>query len=863
MLNRWIVAVVRAAAQWPAIVVSLALAVTALSIAYTSGNFALNTSTASLLSPDIPWRQREAHFERVFPGRSDVVLVVIDGATPELAELAAARLSERLAANTQLFHFVRRPDGGFFFERHGLLFLDTAELQQTLDQLIAAQPLLGTLAQDPTARGLLDALSLALEGVRRGEAPPEALTPTLNALDATVQGVLEGRSAPFSLRALMIHRDSPASRELRRFILVKPVLDYGALMPGADATDAIRAEARALGLDASNGARVRLTGDVPLADEEFGTLARDAGLNASLMALSLVVLLWLAAQSLRIVAAILLTLAAGLAWTAALGLALFGTFNLISVAFAVLFVGLGVDFGIQFAVSYRAHRREETAAVTALASAARQVGQPLALACASTALGFFAFLPTEYRGISELGAIAGTGMLIAFGLTLTLLPALLRVLGSSEKPSSMGYVRLAWADRFLVVHRRKLMLAVGLVAFAAALAAPRVRFDSNPLHLRSAQTESVSTLVELMGNPQTNPNTISVLTRSHADARKIADQLAALPEVAQTVTLTDFVPADQEAKLALIADAALLLDVTLNPGSTAVAPDDSALAAATRRVSHELQQLKTDAVAGDLAARLQRGLASLADGEPAQRATFERVVASPIVLTLTQLRRALTAAPVTMEQLPPDLARDWIGTDGSIRVEVHPQGDVDDTENLSRFVTSVQTLVPQAAGPAVSLVEGSRTIVRAFFVAGFWAWLAITLLLALVLRRVRDIVLTLAPLALAGIATLALCVAFGIDLNFENIIALPLLLGIGVAFNIYFVMAWRAGTGALLQSSLARAIIFSALTTSVAFGSLWLSSHPGTASMGELLIISLVCTLVCTLVVLPVLLGPAPVPESK
>jgi hopanoid biosynthesis associated RND transporter like protein HpnN len=858
-MNRWIIAVVRGAARWPARIIVVTLLAIGAATAYTIANFAMNTDSSALLSPELPWRQREMRLEKVFPGRSDVTLVVIDAVTPELAELAAAQLNERLAAKPQLFRSVRRPDGGPFFERHGFLYLETAELRQALEQLIAAQPLLGTIALDPSARGLFEALSLALEGVRRGEAAPDAMAPVLAAVDTTVEGVLAGRFAPFSLQSLL-GREAAAGRGLRRFVLVQPVLDYTALMPGAAAADAIRAEARSLGLDADHGVRIRLTGDIPLADEELQTLADDAELNATMTALSLIGLLWLAVRSLRIVAAILLTLAAGLVLTAATGLIAFGAFNMISMAFAVLFVGLGVDFGIQFAVSYRAHLDPETPATVALARAARQIGRPLALAAASTALGFLAFLPTEYRGLSELGAIAGTGMLIAFSLTITFLPALLRVIGSTAAARPMAYATFARADAFLQRHRRKLLVVIAIIAVAAAATAPRARFDFNPLHLRSSQTESVSTLLELMQDLDTNPNTISVLTRSLADAQALAQKLDALPEVARTLTVASFVPEHQQEKLALISDAALLLEPTLKPGATLPPPDDATLAAAMRRIAQDLEVLVRPGALAEVARRLQRGLVSLADGAAAKRAEFEKAVVPPLILTLHQVSAALTAGPVTVKTLPPAVAQDWIGTDGSFRVEAHPRGDVNDTENLRRFVDSVAAVAPDAAGPAVSIREASRTIVRSFFVAGFWAWLAITLLLAAVLRRFRDVIVTLAPLVLAGLATLALCGLLDIALNFENIIALPLLLGVGVAFDIYFVMAWRAGAAGLLQSTIARSVIFSALTTCVAFGSLWLSHHPGTASMGELLIISLLCTIVTTLLVLPVLLGP---PRSR
>ena len=170
----------------------------------------------------------------------------------------------------------------------------------------------------------------------------------------------------------------------------------------------------------------------------------------------------------------------------------------------------------------------------------------------------------------------------------------------------------------------------------------------------------------------------------------------------------------------------------------------------------------------------------------------------------------------------------------------------------------MRTVAPEAAGAPVAIQESARTVVGAFVAAGVWALLAVTALLALALRRLGDVLRTLASLLLGGLVTLGLCVALRIALNYENIIALPLLFGIGVAFNIYFVIAWRRGTGELLQTPIARAVIFSALTTATAFGSLWLSSHPGTASMGKLLALSLACTLAAALVVLPALLGPAP-----
>jgi predicted RND superfamily exporter protein len=187
---------------------------------------------------------------------------------------------------------------------------------------------------------------------------------------------------------------------------------------------------------------------------------------------------------------------------------------------------------------------------------------------------------------------------------------------------------------------------------------------------------------------------------------------------------------------------------------------------------------------------------------------------------------------------------------------VFPKGDTRRNEVIETFVDAVLQAAPDATGAPVSIRESARTIVGAFAIAGVTAVVVIAALLLVTLRRLRDVALVLAPLLLAALMSVITCIAIGLPLDFANIIALPLLLGIGVAFDIYFVMNWRAGLAGPLQSSTARAVLFSALTTTTAFGSLAVSRHPGTAGMGLLLTIGLFYTVVCTLVVLPALLGP-------
>lgn len=824
---------------------------------YVAQNFAMTTDTATLISSDAPWRKMQSRFDRAFPGQGDQIAVVIDGRTPELAERAAAGLEARLEPRRDVFKSVRRPDGGPFFDRNGLLFLPLPEVRKTTAQLISAQPFLGPLAADPSLRGLITSLDSAMLGVEQGQAKLADVDRPIRGVADALDSVQAGRPTFFSWQTL-ISGGKPDPRTLRRFITIVPKLDYSQLMPGKKATDAVRQAAQQLQLTPANGVRVRLTGSVPLSDEEFGSLQEGAGLIGVVMLVGTVAMLWLAVRSARIIACIVATVLVGLVATAAFGLLVYGRYNLISVAFVALFVGLGVDFAIQFSVRYRAERLEHPDLTEALVWTGRRTGSSLALAAAATGIGFFAFLPTRYIGVSELGLIAGFGMLVAFALSVTLLPALLKLARPSGATEEVGFGRLARADRFIARNRLRILRGVGLLALACLLLTPFVRFDFDPINLKNPHTESVATLRDLSKNPDTSANTLNVLEPSVTAAQAMGARLSALPEVGRVLTLASFVPPDQAPKLAVIKDADTLLDPTLNPFEVSPPPSDADLVSSLRAGTQALNTAagSDHTSAGADARRLAADFARLAAGTPQRRAQAQSVLMSGLPVLLGQLRAALQAQPVVLDSLPAGMRHDWVSRTGQARVQVFPRGNVDDPKVLRRFVLAVQAVAPDVTGAPIAIRGSGRTIIFAFAQAGVLSMAAIVALLFFVLRKPRDVALTLAPVILTGLLTVASCVVIGQPINFENVIALPLLLGIGVAFNIYFVMAWRRGEGNLLESPLTRAVLFSALTTSAAFGSLCLSSHPGTSSMGRLLMLSLAWTLLVALVFEPTLLGP-------
>ncbi len=832
--------------KWITLLVSLALTFAA--SWYTAGHFAMSTDLNTLISQDLPWRKREMALSKAFPQRQDTLLAVLDAPSPEHANEAARGLQAALQAQTEHFSDVRSLETSDFFARQGLLYLPTADVSARMSQLIDAQPFLGALARDPSLRGLSGALGLMAKPPAEASLSGTAdLAKPLAAVAEALQAARAGKASEFSWSALFSGAP-PSVQDKRRFLQISPKLDFSELQPGAAASDALRATARRLELTPEHGYRLRLTGDVAMQDEEFGTLAEGAALNNGLMVAAVLLILWRALRWGRLIVAVMANMIVGLALTAAAGLAMVGVLNPISVAFAVLFVGIGVDFGIQFAVRYREERFQHLGLDKALDRAGSGASLPLSLAAAATAAGFFSFMPTAYRGVSELGLIAGVGMILAFCSSVTLLPALLAILKPPAETAPVGYAFLAPIDRFQTSHRK---LIVGAALGLAVLGAPlltQVRFDINPLNLRSAKVESVATILELASDPRNAPNSIEILAQNLAEADALAARLRALPEVETVSTLSSFVPEDQQTKLAAIWDARDLLGTSLSV-KPLPAPGDSEDVEALRQAAQHL------ALAPGLEP-MARALGDLAASPPEARERARRDVIAPMLALLGDLKKALDAAPIAVEDLPNAFSRDWIARDGRARVELWARGDRNDFNKLREFSGAVRKVAPEAAGAAVSILESGDTVIKAFAQAGALALISITLLLWLALRRFGDVALTLAPLLLAGVYTMEICVLIDLKLNFANIIALPLLLGLGVAFKIYYVMAWRAGAAELLQTSLTRAIFFSAMTTATAFGSLYLSNHPGTSSMGKLLALSLATTLCAAVFFQPALMGP-------
>jgi hopanoid biosynthesis associated RND transporter like protein HpnN len=864
--NKYLLAVVRMvelSARFSRWVVGGAALLTVAFFYYALTHTSLDTDPNEMLDPELHYRQLEADMQKAFPQFSDVIVAVVEGDNADRANEASQKLIARLKQEKKTLEWIYDPEQTDFFSKNGLLYLDKNELLQLSDRLTEAAPFLGTLAHDPSLSGLFTLISRALD---------ENLSPdyrgrlkkTLDSISGIIDAQLAGRQITLSWRNQFVEGAMAQGGDTRHFILIKPVLDYSSMQPGHQGIDTVRRVAQELQLDPQHGVRVRLTGDVPIEDEELDSVSRGAGIATLFSTLLVCVILFLGLRSTRLVAAILITLFVGLIWTAAFTAFAIGHLNLISVTFAVLFIGLGVDFGIQFGMRYKEELNRTMNHDLALSEAARGAGGMLTLAAVAAAISFFSFTPTSYRGLAELGVISGISMFVALISNLTLLPALLKLMPTdmeSKLPKSSMLTRL----RFPVRRHRKRILGAAILAGAISLALlTQLRFDFNPLNMKDPHTESVATFLDMLKDLNTTPYTIDVLAGNLDEAKNVAAKLEKLPVVDKAVTLASFVPDDQDEKLAIIADMTLVLQPLVTP-SQGAAPSMDEVRQALEKFQKKLREVGVNNSDPAFSASMKRLADALekfksAPGWPenALKQLRESVVGD-LPQNLAQLRNLLQPQHIELKDVPQDLRERYVTADGRARVEVFPKINVIDNKELRRFVSEVQKAAPNAIGTPVALVEGGDTVVRACLQATVIALSAAFILLLLVLQSIYSAFLVLLPLILAMAMTAASSVILDLPLNLANIIALPLLLGLGIAFGIYLVMRKRSGLDVehLFRSSTPRAVLFSALTTVASFGSLAFSEHRGMSGLGLLLTIALSFALLCTLVVLPAIMSAA------
>ena len=836
--------------------------------AYVATTLGVNSSEIDIFSRDLRVMQlREDYFEN-FPELRDPIVVVVDAVTPDLAHDSANRLAQRLRQEPEHFPGVYQPDAGEFFDEHGLLYSNVDELQDMVDRLSMAQPFLARLSRDQSVGGLFELLDEAGEAAHSGDIEGSILGDTFEAVSGAIDRYLDGGGTPMSWQQLLDARETDEQIH-RRFILVRPVVDFSRLQPAEDTLGRLAEVLAELEFDRGDDVRVRTTGTFPLAYEESRHILEQASW-AGLASLVLVtIILSTGFGSWRLVFCSVLTLIVGLVWTAGFAAAAIGYLNLISIAFGVLFIGLSIDFAIHLSVQFSDYLEAGEEPKKAIDGAASNVGGSLIVCALTTAIAFLAFVPTDFKGVAELGLIAGIGMFIGLFTNFTFLPAMIIKFAPRSRIRHARAVP-TWLSRLraLPVRHARIVLTLAFVCLlAAAMVLPSIHFDSNPIRIRDPSASSVQVFNEILHDGDSYPWNLNVVAGDLEAARETASLLEKLPDVRLALTLSDFIPEDQDEKLDILDQAATMMLPSLSERPEITSTALPKLRSDIGRLEKTLASLASgtgDATLADAAGALLasvRGLERKLETDPDGEKALEKlhaVLFGSLPGRLRLLRDGLKVGPVDIEDIPTAIEQRMLGVDGRARIEVFPEKDLSDQKSLEEYVSSVRSVAPDAFGEGLLIVETGEVVIQALRQALLTAGVFIMVILVLLWRNLLDAALVAAPLLLATVFTVACSVVFDIPFNFANVIIIPLLLGMGIDSGIHMVHRVRFGDlpeGNLLGTGTARAVLLSALTTIASFGTLAFSTHVGIASLGQLLTIGVSLVLICNLIVLPALVA--------
>jgi len=821
----------------------------------------MNTDTQDMLSPELPWRQLDREYDIQFPHNNDSILIVIESPTPDQAHDAAQLLYQKLVLENALYKTIYYPRAMSFFKQSALLFLDINELDNLSDNIASIQPFLAKLTEDQTIRGLFSMLGKALEANHEGD--KIELTPILTQVNNAISAFNQQKHFQLSWQKLI--NNSNENRDIyREFITLQPKLDYGDLFPAEDIIDKIHRLANDLDLTINNNIRLRLTGSVILSHEELLSVSKGTGI-AIVVSLCLVTAIMLVGLgSGWLVLAALITLITGLIFTAGFATLTVGELNLISVVFAVLYIGLGVDFAIHLCLRYRELLTRGLDDHSALNKAAINTGGSLILCALTTAIGFYSFILTDYDGVAELGWISGSGMFISLFTTMTLLPALLNVIPHSIKYDVDKKKNNYFAEKlinFPIIHHKQIKIGALLITICSILLLPKIYFDHNTLNLQSPENESVQTYFDLLADSETSPWPGVILADNYQEAMALTDRLSHFSFVDKVIWFDDFIPDEQDKKLAIIEEMSLLLADLSNKGDD-TKPTVQKQLSSINSFNDLLLSKPSTSLEIELGKNLDQFLEFTGVQSPENQYDImdklQHSLLGSLPGRLDALNDALGAELIEPGTIPVELSRRWVSPEQKYLIEIFPIENLADSQAIKRFVDQIQPVFPQVIGTPIVNIEAGNAVVEAFQQAFISALIVIILVLLLLFRNLRDTVLTITPLLMAALLTAATSILLNISLNFANIIALPLLLGIGVDSAIHIIHRVRSAPpkdGRLLATSSARAVLVSAITTIFCIGNLAFSPHLGTASMGKLLTIGISMTLICTLLVLPSLLS--------
>ena len=878
---------VRLSCRRPVVTVSISLLLAAAGIGYTLQALTFKTSGRDLLSKDAVYVARYNQYARDFGELEDIV-IVIEARTFEAAKAYAARLVHELRNSpVKLARVAYRVDPQRF-EGRQLLYLPTEQLKEVRDRIFDYQEFMESFAGDPSLARLVEGANAAMAsafvsnlfdlGLEKGGGEN---TRFLQLVLEQIAGRLDRPTpyrSPWGTLFSLGERPADAGYFLSDdksllFALVEtPKSDKGDFMGDRRAIEAIRSVIASLKTDFPN-VQAGVTGGPTLSNDEMTAAFEDSSVATfiafGLTLLVIVLAFWRVGKPLLMLAVLAITLA----WSMGIVTLTVGHLTIFSVMFISIVIGIGIDYGIYFLFRYEEEIFLGRNLKEALELTAARTGPGILIGALTAGGTFYVLVLTDFRGIQELGFIAGTAILMAWLGTMTLFPALLMLVDRhhGERPRNQAprahaieRIHVPVLDR-LTSYPRTVLTVAGLGTLAALGAIPYVGFDYNLLNLQAKGTESVLWEKRILATTgRSGFNGLSTASTLE-ELRKKQEAFEKLPSVSEVDSVLRVIPDNQQEKISIVKTFAPIVS-PVRVGRSSPVDIERLL-----RALSELQR-RLDIFATEAGEKLPEDLKTLRKetADLIQRLkTADREVAEPALSHLQaqlyrdftskffDLQRNLNPRPITLADVPEELHRKFIGRRGDFLLQINPKVDIWEREGARTFVQELRSVDPEVTGAPVITYEAIGFMERAYYQGTIYAFVAVGILSYLMIRRVRETLLALLPLVLALLWTVGLMRVFGVQFNMANVWGLPLIIGASAEFGLNVMVRYlegRAQGGPLVARSTVMAVALSGVSTIVGFGSLMIARHQGIYSLGLLLTLGSACGLLASLVVLPVIL---------
>ena len=826
---------------WPVIILNVLLIIVAAN--FTIKNIKINTNTEDMLSEELTWRKYHSKYKSAFPNTTDNLILIVESSKSNNVSLVTRKLIRKLQESDK-FDSVTAIQEIDFFKKNKLLYLSEKELKELLPKLISAQPLLGMLAQNNDFIGILDLFKNLKQNLSSSNINEAHLFQ--KNINDSIGNTINNVQSPINWNSLV--GKQKFKNTANQIILLQPKLDFTRLLPGQESVETVNKIISETQKEVIDPFNVAITGGAALAYDELKSVSDGTKTSGMLALLFVLIVLFFAFKSISIIFAIFANLLAGLILTATFATLAVGTLNMISIAFAVLYIGLAVDFAIHICMMYQENCSEKEQK-QAIEKAIVKLRKSLILCTLTTSIGFFSFIPTDYQGVAELGLISGVGMFLSLILSFTFLPSLLSVF---PKPK----IQRGKKTRFVSDKSSSSINLITAILFIFALGVlniQNIKFENDPINLNNKNAPSIQGLKKLKNLDQDDSFSVSVLLPNQEAASKFAEKQKENSEIEKIELINSYIPREQRKKMALIEE----LNIVFGGEIESKQQRPINLKFYNDQIALFLKDFKPTTKEEN---RLIENIRTLM-GEIEQLEEQEKIKVFELLNTnifyyfkdfVKSISLSLSAEMVDVSNLPDELRSLWISANNEYRVKVIPKNK---TNNLN--IKSFQELIDEEnyvfSGAPIINSEASRSVTLAFTQAISTALCIIFLMSYLLTRKLRFVFALLAPLVLATLSVVFLLTLFSFPINFANIIALPLLLGIGIdsSIHVFHRMKKHNSISSFYSTSTTRAVIFSALTTSLSFGSLAISSHNGTASLGILLMIGLTFITLAVLLIIP------------